>query len=127
MPTLKMPFQSAVKELWQFVPERDYSNDECTLAATGLTPLLVNLQSISTMRVGAAKTASHGKSRWPCIVFYMQIRSPRILLRARENSCSHWRAVSYGSWGNLLTNFSPSYLTLSSAWQSREKMGEEDA
>ncbi len=107
--TLKVPFQNAVKELWQFVPERDYSNSECTLVATGFTLLLVNLQSISTMRVGAAKTTSHGKSRRPCIVLYMQIRSPRILPRAGENSCSHWRAVSYESWCNPFTNFSPSY------------------
>ncbi len=48
MCTLKVPFQNAVKELWQFVPERDYSNAECTLVATGLTLLLVNLQSMTS-------------------------------------------------------------------------------
>ncbi len=72
MPTLKMPFQYAVKGLLQFVPERDYSNAERMLAATGLTPLLVNLQSKNPMRVRSVKTASHGKSRRPCIVLYMQ-------------------------------------------------------
>ncbi len=66
---------------WQLVPVRDYSNAERMLAAMSVTPLLVNL-------VGAAKTASHGKSRRPCIILYMQIRSPRILLWIRENSCS---------------------------------------
>ncbi len=33
---------------WQFVPVRDYSNAERMLAATGLTPLLVNLQSMTS-------------------------------------------------------------------------------
>ncbi len=33
-------------------------------------------------------------------MLYMQIRSPRILLRIIENSCSRWRAVSYGTWRN---------------------------
>ncbi len=34
--------------LWQLVPVRDYSNAERFLAATGFTPLLVNLQSITS-------------------------------------------------------------------------------
>ncbi len=33
---------------WQFVPVRDYLNAERMLAATGLTPLLVNLESITS-------------------------------------------------------------------------------
>ncbi len=33
--------------LWQFIPVRDYSNAERILAATGFTPLLVNLQSMT--------------------------------------------------------------------------------
>ncbi len=33
---------------WQFVPVRDYSNAERMLAATSLTPLLVNLQSMTS-------------------------------------------------------------------------------
>ncbi len=33
---------------WQLVPLRDYSNAEHFLAATGFTPLLVNLESITT-------------------------------------------------------------------------------
>ncbi len=77
------------------------------------------------MRVGAAKTASHGMSRRPCIILYMQIRSPQILLRIRANSCSRCRAVSYGTWHNPFTNFIASFWTLSSAWQSRERMGED--
>ncbi len=32
--------------LWQLVPVRDYSNAERMLAATSLTPLLMNLQSM---------------------------------------------------------------------------------
>ncbi len=32
----------------QLVPEGDYSNAECMLAATSLTPLLVNLQSMTS-------------------------------------------------------------------------------
>ncbi len=86
--------------LWQLVPVRDYSNAERLLAATSLTPLLMNLQSMTSkpMRVGAAKTASKGKSRGPGIILYMQIRSPRILLRTKENSCSRRGAVSYGTY-----------------------------
>ncbi len=34
--------------LWQFVPVRDYSNAERMLATTGLKPLLVNLQSMTS-------------------------------------------------------------------------------
>ncbi len=85
--------------LWQLVPVRDYSDAERMLATTSLTPLLVNIQSM-TSKTNAAKAASHGKSRRPCNILYMQIRSPRILLRIRENSCSRWRAVSYGTWRN---------------------------
>ncbi len=35
-------------------------------------------------------------------MLYMQIRSPRILLRTRENGLSCWRAASYGTWRNPL-------------------------
>ncbi len=39
--------------LWKFVPVRDYSNAKRMLAATGLTPLLVNLESMTaTPNVG---------------------------------------------------------------------------
>ncbi len=34
--------------LWQLVPEWDYSDAECMLATTNLTPLLVNLQSMTS-------------------------------------------------------------------------------
>ncbi len=34
--------------LWQFVPEWDYSNAERMLVATGLTLLLVNLESMAS-------------------------------------------------------------------------------
>ncbi len=34
--------------LWQLVPVRDYSNAERMLATAGLTPLLVNLQSMTS-------------------------------------------------------------------------------
>ncbi len=40
------------------------------------------------MRAGAAKTASHGKSRRPCIILYNQIRSPRILLRIGKGAAA---------------------------------------
>ncbi len=79
----------------------------------------------SPMRVGAAKTASHGKSRRPCIILYMQIRSPRIRLRTRGNSCGRWKAVSYGTWRNPFTNFIANFWTLSKTHQSRERMGED--
>ncbi len=36
------------KFLWHFVPVRDYSNAERILAATSLTPLLVNLESMTS-------------------------------------------------------------------------------
>ncbi len=34
--------------LWQFVPVRDHSNAERMLTATGFTPLLVNLESMTS-------------------------------------------------------------------------------
>ncbi len=34
--------------LWQFVPVRGYSNAERMLVATGFTPLLVNLESMTS-------------------------------------------------------------------------------
>ncbi len=34
--------------LWQHVPVWDYSDAECMLATTSLTPLLVNLQSMTS-------------------------------------------------------------------------------
>ncbi len=45
--------------------------------------------------------------------------------RAREKSRSRWRTVSYGTWRSPFTNFKAKFWTLSSAWQSREKMGED--
>ncbi len=72
--------------LWQFIPVLDYSNAERMLAATVLTQLVVTLESMTSKAnaVGTAKTASHGKSRRPRIILYMQVRSPRILLRIRK-------------------------------------------
>ncbi len=54
--------------LWQLIPVRDYSSTERVLAATGFTPLLVNLESTTAKPKagGAAKPASYGKSRRPC-------------------------------------------------------------
>ncbi len=69
--------------VWQLVPVRDYSNAERMLTATGFTPLLVNLASMTSKpnAGGAAKTEPHEKLSRPCIILCMQIRSPRILLR----------------------------------------------
>ncbi len=72
----------------------------------------------SPVRMGAAKTVSHGK----CIILYLQIMSPRILLRSREKSPSRWMAVSYGMWHSPLTNFTANFETLSNAWQSQGRM-----
>ncbi len=110
--------------LWQLFPERDYS-DAKRMLVLHHSWWTLKVWPRSPMRVGAAKTASHGKSRRPCIILYMQIRSPRILLRTRENSCSRWRAVSHGTWRDPFTNFTASFWTLSSAWQSRQRMGED--
>ncbi len=63
------------------------------------------------------REASHGKLRRPCTILHIQIRSRRILLHTREKSRSRWLAVSY-------TNFTASFWTLSSAWQSQERIGE---
>ncbi len=41
-------FCSGHNFLWQFVPVRDYSNAERMLAAAGLTPLLVHLESMTS-------------------------------------------------------------------------------
>ncbi len=51
--------------LWKFVPVREYSSCERMLAATGFTPLLVNLESMTSKpnAGGAAKILSHGKNR----------------------------------------------------------------
>ncbi len=83
----------------QFVPLRDILNAERMLAATGLTPLLVNLESVTSKpnAGGDSKDCVTWKVEEPCIMLYMQIRSARILLRTRENSCSRCRAVSYGT------------------------------
>ncbi len=35
-------------KLWEFIPVRNYSNAERMLAATGFTPLLANLESMTT-------------------------------------------------------------------------------
>ncbi len=89
-------------------------------AATGFTPLLVNLESMTSKPKvgGGSKTVSLGKSRRPCIIL-----PPQILLRTREKSRSRWRAASCWTWRNPFTNFIASFWTLSSAWQSRERMG----
>ncbi len=49
--------------LWQFVPERYYSNAERMLAATSPTPLLMNLQSMTSNpnAVGGGKDCVKGK------------------------------------------------------------------
>ncbi len=65
-----------------------------------------------TLWMEAAKTASHGKSGRPCIILYMQIRSPRILLRTREKSRSRRRAVSYGTWRILQRKFLNTFYCL---------------
>ncbi len=98
--------------LWQFVPVRDYSNAERMLTATSFTPLLMNLESMTSKpnAGGAANIASHGKSRKPCSILYMQIRPPRILLRAREKRRSRRRAVSYGKWHNPFTDLQLPWL-----------------
>ncbi len=74
---------------------------------------------------GGKKTVSHRKSRRPCIILNIQTRSPRILLRARKKSSSRLRAVSHGTLFRTFANFTASSWTLSSAWQSRERMGED--
>ncbi len=46
--------------LWQFIPVRDYSNADFMFAATGFTPLLVNLESMTTKpRVGGSSKKLH--------------------------------------------------------------------
>ncbi len=86
---------------------RDYSNTERILAATGFTPLLVDLERKTAKP--RARTAACGNSRRPCIILYIQIRSPRNLFRTRENGRSRWGATSYGTWRIPFTNFIASF------------------
>ncbi len=51
--------------LWQLVPVWDYSNAERMLAATGLTPLLVNLESMTS------KPNAGGVSK-DCVIWKVQ-------------------------------------------------------
>ncbi len=97
------------------------------LAATGITPLLVNLESMTAQPKagGEAKTASHWKSGWPCIILYLQIRSPQIHLRTRDTSRSRWRAESYGTQRSPFTNFTASFWTRAGAWKSRKRKGDD--
>ncbi len=43
---------------------------------------------------------------------YIQIRSPRIILRATETSRSSQRAVPYGKWRSTLTDFTETFERL---------------
>ncbi len=61
---------------------RDNSNTERILAATGFTPLLVDLERKTAK--AREETAPYGNSRRPCIILRRKIRSPQILLRTRE-------------------------------------------
>ncbi len=81
--------------LWQIVPVRDFSNAECMLTTTGPTLLLVNLESMTSKpnAVGSAKTASHGKSRWPCI---MLRESHAALLSVAKGGISETAAFLWG-------------------------------
>ncbi len=90
--------------LWQSVPIRDYPNVERMLAATGFTPLLMTLKSMTSK----PKTVSHGKSTRPCIISYIHRWLPRIRLRTKEKSHSRWRAASYWTWRSLFMNFTAS-------------------
>ncbi len=68
---------------------------------------------------------------WPhqikplCTILYMQIRSPRIILRTKEKSHSRWWTASYWTWRSPFTNVTAIFWTLSSVWQSRERIGED--
>ncbi len=57
-----------------------YWNAERMLVATNLPPLLIKFWKYDLKAqclLGASKTVPHGKSRRPCIILYMPIRSPR--------------------------------------------------
>ncbi len=53
---------SGHKIFWQLVPGWDYSDAECMLATTSPTPLLVNLQSMTSKT--NAGGASKGRVTW---------------------------------------------------------------
>ncbi len=53
--------------LWQFISERDYSNTECMLVATGFTPLFTNLESMA-----AKPRADGGKKIFKLIDKYLE-------------------------------------------------------
>ncbi len=61
------------------------------------------------MLVGPAKTVLDGKSRRPYIILYMQISSPRILLRTREKS-RRSRGLSYIGRGTAPLQTSPKFF-----------------
>ncbi len=51
--------------LWQLVPVRDFKNAERMLAVTGLTPLLVNLESMTS------KLSASGRSK-DCVTWKVE-------------------------------------------------------
>ncbi len=55
---------------------------ECIMTATGFTPLLMNLESMTSKH--NAGEGSKDCVAWPCITLYMQIKSPQILLQNRK-------------------------------------------
>ncbi len=106
--------------LCQLALVRDYSNADRMWAATGFTPLLVNLESMSvTFKAsGGSKTCATWNVEKAVQYLYIQIRSPRILLQTMEKSRSLWRFASYGTCRSPLTNANAHCWTLSSARQS---------
>ncbi len=76
--------------LWQLIPVLGYLDAERMLATTSLTPLLVNLQTMTSKAnaCGGSKDCVTWKVEEVVHNVYMQIRPSRILLRVRENSCS---------------------------------------
>ncbi len=96
--------------LWQLFPVWVYSDAERMLTTTSLTPLLVNLQSLTPepSAGGGSKDCVTRKVEGAVNNFVHADKVKRILLRIWESSCSRWRAVSYGTWRNPFTKFTAS-------------------
>ncbi len=104
--------------LWQFVPVRDYSNAERILRTTGFTPLLVNPESLT------AKPKARGGSR-NCVAckieksvpHFLHTGHPGFFLGLGKRAAATVELLHIGRGAN--------FWTLSSAWQSRVRMGED--
>ncbi len=85
--------------LWQYVSVWDYLNAERMLAATGLTPLLVNLESLTSKPNAGGGSKYHVTWKVEEAVHNFA-HADKVTTNSSTDlgkSCSRWKAVSYGA------------------------------